>query len=398
MDITDSGLASGEVAKAFAEKHEDYAIKMRREFHMHPELPLKEKWTSQRVIKELDSMGIPYEIVGKYGIIATIKGAGPGKTVALRADMDALPVEEKIDKPYASKIKGVKHACGHDAHMAMLLGAAKSLLDIKEKLKGDVLLLFEQAEESGMGVDDILKGMEKRKVDGAFAIHVAAGLPTGRVSIKPGPVSAALHIFTVKVLGRGAHGSSPHLSIDPILISAEMITSLSAIQARELSPYDVATLVVGQISGGTRANIIPPDATFKGNVRFYDQKVGDKIEKSFKRIVNGIADAHQAKANIRYLKVAIPNVNDPESARIATMSGAKIIGEENVVQIQRLGAESFAKIADRYPSVYIHVGTANPEKGTDYDHHTQEFDVDEDGLKIGVAIATQYAIDFLGRK
>jgi len=395
MDITDSGLTSGEVAKAFAEKHEDYVIKMRREFHMHPELPLEEKWTSERVIKELDSMGIPYEVVGKHGIIATIKGSAPGKTVALRADMDALPVEEKIDKPYASKIKGVKHACGHDTHMAMLLGAAKSLVEIKEKLKGDVVLLFEQAEESGGGVRDLMKGIAKRKIDGAFAIHVAASLPTGIVSIKPGPVLSALHIFTVKVLGRGAHGSSPQMAIDPILISAEMIVNLSAIQARELSPYDVATLVVCQINGGTRANIIPPDATFQGNIRFYDKKVGDKIEKSFKRIVNSVAEAHQAKAEIRYIKAAIPNVNDPECARIATMSGEKIIGAENIKQIQRLGSESFARIADKYPSVYIHLGTANPEKGTDYDHHTQEFDIDEDGLKIGVAIATQYTIDFL---
>jgi len=344
-------------------------------------------------------MGIPYEIVGKYGIIATIKGAKPGRTIALRADMDALPIEEKIDKPYASKIKGVKHACGHDGHMAMLLGAAKAILDVRDSLNGTALLCFEQAEENGMGSRAILEGLAKRKVDGVYGMHLYSSLSTGQVFIGEGPVMSALNIFMVEVQGKGGHGSTPHLSIDPIQIAAEMIVNLASIQSRELSPYDVVAITIGKFNAGTKGNIIPPKADFTGSIRYFDKKVGDKVEEAFKRIVSNVAEAHRAKAKIRYIKPVPSTVNDPEYAKIATKSLIKVAGKEAVADMKPwMASESFASYTSKYPGVFAIVGIKNPAKGTDYDHHTPEFDIDEDALKIGVALTVQYTLDFLNTK
>jgi amidohydrolase len=210
---------------------------------------------------------------------------------------------------------------------------------------------------------------------------------------------SALGIAMVTVKGKGAHGSTPHLSIDPIQISAQMIVNLANIQSRELSPYDVAAFTIGKFVGGTKGNIIPPEASFTGSIRYFEKAVGEKMEASIKRIINNVAEAHRATVKLTYVNPVPPTVNDPECAGIARKSLVKIAGKESVADIKPwMASESFALYAEKYPSVFAMVGIKNEAKGTHYDHHTPEFDIDEDALKIGVALTIQYTLDFLNTK
>ena len=259
--------------KALAKNVKDYVIDLRREFHMYPERSGEEFRTSQRVKEELDKLGIPYTTAGGTGVIGIIKGEKPGKTVALRADMDALEVYEKNDIPYKSKTDGLMHACGHDGHTAMLLGAAKVLSMIKNELKGCVKLFFQPAEEIAQGALKMIDDGAMEGVDSVFAIHLWSGLPMGKISVEAGPRMAAVDVFDITVNGKGGHGSAPHEGVDALVAASDIVMALQTIVSRELSPLEPVVVTVGKLVAGTRFNVLASEAKLEGTNRYFNQKL-----------------------------------------------------------------------------------------------------------------------------
>lgn len=382
-------------------KYEDYVIKMRREFHEHPEVAMKEKETSERIIKAIESLGLEYEIVEPYGIIATMKGGNPGKTVLLRADMDALPIQEDPSnlagpKVVVSKNPGVGHLCGHDAHMAMLLGAMKVLDELKNSLCGTVLFCFEEGEETGGGVEAILDSLADKTVDACWGIHVYSELPSGKISVDPGPRMSASGGFSVTVRGRGGHGSRPDQTIDPIQCTAQIIVNLSSILSRELNPMEPGVVTVGFVKSGEVGNVIPDTATFGGTCRSFDLDVGLKIKEAFFRITENIAAAHRCTVDINYRGPNLPVINDPTMSAVAAESIKNHLGEDCLTTCDPwMASESFGRYLNKYPGVFAFLGIANPAIGTGAPHHNPKFDVDESVLKLGVSATVQFVLDFL---
>ncbi|HHX28901.1 MAG TPA: amidohydrolase, partial [Firmicutes bacterium] len=353
------------IASDLATKYEQFVIGLRREFHANPELGMQEKETSARIIKEIESMGLPYEIVGPYGIIATLKGGQPGKTIMLRADMDALPTKEDADnlagpRPVVSCKEGVAHLCGHDAHVAMLLGAMKGLVELKDHLSGTVLFCFEQAEESGGGIDFMLEALSKKTVDGCWGIHVYAGLPSGTISVDPGPRMSGAGGFDVTIRGKGGHGSRPDQTIDPIQCAAQCVTNLSAILSRELSPMDSGVVTIGTFRAGEVGNVIPETAFFSGTARAFEMHVGLQIKDAFIRIVKSVAAAHRCEADINYRGPNPGVINDAAMAALAAESVKKSIGEEHLITCEPwMASESMSRYLIKYPGVFAFLGIAN---------------------------------------
>lgn len=392
------------IAKDLANKQEQYVIALRREFHANPELGMQEEETSARIIREIESMGLTYEVVGPKGIIATLQGAKPGKTIALRADMDALPTQEDENnlagpKPVVSKKPGVAHLCGHDAHVAMLLGAMKVLTELKDRLEGTVLFCFEQAEEFGGGIGYMIDALAQRKVDAVWGVHVYAGLPAGKISVDPGPRMSGASAFDVKVKGRGGHGSRPDQTVDPIQCAAQMIVNLSAILSRELSPMQSGVVTVGYFKAGEVKNVIPETAQFGGTCRSFELEVGLQIKEAFLRIVKGVAAAHRCEVEIDFQGPNPGVINDAALAALAAESVKKYVGEEHLATCEPwMASESMSRYLVKYPGVFAFLGIANEAAGTGAAHHNPKFDIDESALKIGVAATVGFAMDFLGQK
>lgn len=405
-EISDEGLRSGETVAKLARKYEEYTIDFRRQFHEYPELGGFEKETSAAIINELESMGIPYEMAGEYGIVAEISGPGEGKTIALRADMDALPIQEdpsnlKGERLVVSKIAGVSHMCGHDAHTAMLLGSAKALVEIKDKLNGTVLLLFEQNEECTNpevhGAEDINKVLADKDVDGIFGMHIWPSISAGKVSVQPGPRMAAMSLFEVTVKGKGGHGSAPHYSNDPILAAADIITSLQKIQSKSVNTLDPGIINVCMNNAGTSFNIIPDEAKFGGNIRYFDREVGELIIEELKRIATHVAKAHRCTVDINtFWGIGAAVYNNENMSAIASESVRKALGEQYLAtEIPVMGSETFSLYLPHRPGLFGFLGIANEEIGTGANIHSSRYDIDESALRIGVTLSVQFAFDFL---
>ncbi len=378
-----------------------YVIELKKYFHKYPELSGKEMNTSKKIKEELVKLDIPYEYVGEFGIIGTLKGKNPGKTIVLRADIDALPIVESENnlnskKSVISSTSGVFHACGHDAHTAMLLGSARELSSRRDEFDGTILFCFEQGEEDGSGVDAMLEKLESKKVDGVWGIHVYSDLPTGKTSVDEGPRMSGVHFFDVKIIGKGGHGSNPHQTIDPISCTVKILSNLSSIISREINPTDTSVLTVGKLNAGTAPNIIPDTASFEGTIRYFDQEVSKKIVDSFHRIVMCIAKAHNCEAEISMKQPGYPVINDHELSVIAKESVIKSIGEEFLISCNPwMASESIGYYLKRYPGVFAFLGIANEKLGTGAAHHNPYFDIDDSSLKNGVEVSVQFALDFL---
>ncbi len=384
--------------KELANKYKKYVIDMRREFHMNPEPSWEEVGTSQRIKDELDKIGIPYITVAKTGIVATIKGGKEGKTVALRADMDALQVQEANDVAYKSKNPGIMHACGHDGHTAMLLGAAKILNEIKNDIKGKVKLFFQPAEELAEGAKKMIEEGAMEGVDGVFGIHLWADLPCGKVNIQAGPRMASADLFSIKVKGKGGHGSLPHQGVDAIVVASAIVMNLQSIVSREISPLDPAVVSVGTFKSGTRFNIIAKEAILEGTTRSFNHKVRNSFPNIIERIVKETARSYRADAEVEYVFGTPPTINESECTKLAQDSIQKILGKEALIEMERVtGGEDFAMYLEKAPGAMAFVGAGNEEKGASYPHHHERFNIDEDGLEIGTALYVQYAVDFLNR-
>lgn len=383
--------------KQLASEISDYVIQLRRHFHMYPESSLQEFETSKKIKEELDKIGVKYKTVGDTGVLAEIDGKSPGKTILLRADMDALEVEEKNTHEYVSKNVGRMHACGHDGHTAMLLGATKILNETKDLWDGKVVLCFQPAEEVAKGAKIMIEqGNALDGVDGAFGIHLWSDVPVGKVSVEEGPRMASADFFTMTVTGFSGHGSMPHQTIDPIVVGSSIVMNLQPIVSREMNPLEPVVITVGTFNGGTRFNIIPDKAVLTGTVRCFNKEIWKDIDKKIERVASNIASAYRATISLDYTKATPPTINNPKASSLAKESVVKLLGEDGVYFMEKTpGGEDFAYFADKVPSVFAFVGIRNDDKKANFPHHHECFQMDEDALEIGTALYVQYAMDFL---
>ncbi|WP_010280479.1 amidohydrolase [Bacillus timonensis] len=382
---------------------EDYVIGIRRNLHLHPEIGLQEIRTMNVVTEELEKMNINYEIVKNGGIIGVIEGGQAGKTIVLRADLDALPMEEeetnlKQKKNVVSMTPTAAHTCGHDGHTAMLLGAAKILSENKDKLKGKVILAFEQGEEMGGGIFNLMERLIEIGADGVWGIHLKSDIPSGKISVDPGPRMASAMPINVIIKGTGGHGSRPDLVNSPVDCFVDFYNSVKQMRLDTLDPFKPITFSLGTVKAGTVGNIIPETIQFSGSFRYLHYDQGLSAEKEFKRLLEKTCALHECE--YEYVgKNKAGNLfvyNQEECADIAKEAVKKSIGGEALYEYPAwMASESFSFFQKYFPGVFAFVGIQNEEKGTGAEHHNPHFDIDEDVLKLGVAATVQYTLDFL---
>lgn len=377
--------------------YSDYVIELRRHFHQYPELSLEEFETTDFIAKELEKLNIPYERSQPTGLIAKIIGGKQGRAVALRSDIDALKITQKNNVPYKSKHQGKMHACGHDAHMAMLLGAAHILMDNILDLEGTVYLIFQPAEEIGQGAKIMINtGDWYEKIDSIFGIHIWSELESGKVSLEPGERMAAADRFKVHIKGKSGHGSMPHQTVDAVLVAAATVMNLQTIVSREYRPLDPLVISVGSIHSGDAFNVISGEAELDGTVRYFSKEIGKTIVASIERIVKSTASLYGAESKLEYFKYIPPLYNDEISSSIAYAAAKTVMGEESIIKIDKTtGGEDFAFYQEHKPGCFAFLGSMNHEKKTDSAHHNDHFDIDEDVLIKGSLLHAQYALNFL---
>jgi len=386
-------------AKKEAKKISDWIIDIRRELHKHPELMYEEIKTSALVRRELDKLGISYQSpIAKTGVLASI-GNGNGPCVALRADMDALPIHEETDVPFRSEVDGKMHACGHDCHTAMLLGAAKILKSKENEFNGTIKFLFQPAEEGGAGGKLMREEgvLENPAVERIFGLHVWPQMPTGQIGSREGTFLAATTFLDLTIKGVGGHAAVPHLTKDPVLTSAQIITNLQSIISRELDPLDSGVVSISAIQGGQAANVIPSEVKILGTLRSLTMDGLKKLQKRVKEIAENIAEAHGCEAIVEYPGNDYPpTVNDGEMWQFAKKIGSKMLGEENVSELDAvMGGEDFAYYTEKVKGCFVVLGMQNKEIDAIYSVHHPMFKADEDALHIGTALHTMFALQSL---
>lgn len=380
----------------------DEVIQLRRTFHMYPEIEFDLYRTSQIVADYLESLGLEVKRnVAKTGVVGLLKGAKPGKTIMLRADMDALPLQELNEVPYKSKIDGAMHACGHDGHTAMLLVAAKVLASRKDRLCGNVKFVFQPSEERfppGGALPMIEEGvLENPKVDMAFGIHLWNALPVGTVGVRAGALLAAADEFRIVLKGKGGHGAYPHVCKDPIVVASELVLALQTLVSRSVDPLESAVVTVGRVQAGTTFNIIPETATLEGTVRTLNEQVRQTIKRRMEQLLHGICSAHGVDFELDYKDGTAVLVNDPELTELVRKVAEEVVGKEKVIEVPpSMGGEDMSFFLQKVPGVFYLVGTANPEKGLDKPHHSPYYDIDEDALIVGVQMHVSLVMKLLG--
>ena len=385
--------------KETAQKYSDYVVEMRRQFHQNPEVSAKEYETSKVIMAELDKIGVPYVQCGfETGVLATIKGAKPGKTILIRGDMDALTVTEDNDLPFKSKNEGVMHACGHDGHTAMMLTAAHILNDIKDELPGTVKLAFQPAEEIGTGANAMIEKGAMEGVDGVFGIHLWSGVASGKANVQAGPRMAAADMFEIWVQGKGGHGAEPDKAIDAVTCSTAIVNSLQTLVSREFRPIDPAVCTVGVMNVGSRWNVIADNGYIAGTTRCFSYEVYDEFPERMERIIKGICDAYRCTYKFKYTKLLGPTVNHPEMAALAQESIKKIFGEDGNAEFEpTTGGEDFTFFIQNAPDqmgAIGFVGVANEETDSCWPHHSPKFKLDESAFLNGACLYCQVAVDF----
>lgn len=376
-------------------------ITLRRELHKYPELGMEEVKTQELIKIFLKNEGIPFVEVAKTGVCGTIKGEMEGniKTIALRGDIDGLPLDDKKVCDYASKIKGRMHACGHDAHTTILLGVAKILNKYKGRFSGNVKLLFEPAEETIGGARFMIEEgvLENPKVDVISGLHVEETVECGQIMVKSGVVNAASNPFRIKIKGSGGHGAYPHTTVDPIVIASSVVLAIQNIISREVNTANPAVITIASIHGGTAENIIPEEVNIKGIIRTLVKEDREFIKNRLIEVVEGVCKYSRAVSEIE-IENSYPSLynNDDMTERLKK-SSETIIGSENILNQKntKMGVESFAYFANERPSVFYFLGTGNEKKHTTYPAHSSLFDIDEDAIAIGVAIQCQLVSDYL---
>lgn len=379
-----------------AKSIEDYIIKFRRDFHENPELSGQEFKTQEKIMKELDVLGIPYKKAGNTSLIASLKGEKSGKVVALRGDIDALPIKEESGVEFVSKNPGVMHACGHDTHTAMLLGAAKLLSEMKDTISGEVRFFFQEGEETFTGAKKIIEAGGMDGVDGCLGIHNLPLIDVGYVDITPGYRSAGCDTIYVKFEGVSGHGSSPHLAKDTLHPACIFVTDLQGIATKNVNPQEPIVLSVGRFVGGTKANIVAKYTELDISMRYFDKDTRKTVHEAIKRHAKSIADAYEIKVDVIIEDSTLSVYNDDELSELAKSSCTTVFGEGKFVSIPKMmGSEDMSYYFQHAKGVFAWLGSGNKEKECIYFPHHEKFKVDEDCLKYGTALYTQFAIDFL---
>ncbi|SDG74957.1 amidohydrolase [Psychroflexus sediminis] len=397
------------------ESIEEKVIDWRQHFHQNPELSNREFKTSEKIAEHLRSLGLEVETgVAHTGVVGILKGKETGKVVALRADIDALPVTERNDLPFKSKVvteflgtkTGVMHACGHDTHTAILMGVAEVLSENKDLLNGTVKFIFQPAEEGpppgekGGASLMISEGvLENPEVDAIFGLHINSSTPVGTIRYKPGGTMAAVERFVINVKGKGTHGSAPWTGVDPILISAKIIDGLQTIISREAKLVDEpAVITVGKITAGTRFNIIPESSEMIGTVRTLDPEMRTMVIKRMNEMVPAIAKAYGGDAEISFQNNTAITYNDLELTAEMLPTLQNIAGAEHVELVKATtGGEDFSFFQEKVPGFYFFLGGMTPGNTTPYPHHTPDFMIDDEGMLLGVKSLSQLAIDYLNK-
>ncbi len=368
-------------------------VELRRSVHRHPELGFQEHATAALVEAELEHLGIEHRRVAGTGVVAVLRGAKPGRVAGLRADMDALPLDERTGLPFSSEVPGAMHGCGHDAHTAMLLGAAHVLAAHRKDLHGSVVFLFQPAEEGPGGAQPMIDEgvLDDPRVDAIAMLHVDVRLETGAVSVTPGPVSASSDELAIVIRGRGGHGAAPHTALDAIPPSAAIVLALQNIASRETDPLGSVVVTIGTIQGGYRNNVIADEVRMTGTLRAHDPLIGEQLEARVRRIAQGVAAAYGAQAEVEVTHGYPPVVNDAALAE----QFAAYLREEGLRVLAlppTMGAEDFAYFAQRVPGVLVRLGIRNEAQGSVYPGHSAEFRIDEAALPIGVRTLVAFAL------
>lgn len=377
---------------------EDYIVSFRRELHATPELSGKELETQKKIMAELDQLNIPYRKAGATSLIATLKGGKPGKTVALRGDIDALPIREESGVEFSSKNEGVMHACGHDAHTSMLLGAAKILNEMKDEIPGEIRFFFQEGEETFSGAKKIVAEGGMDGVDAAFGMHGMPHLKVGEASIQSGYRMAGCDTIYVKFEGVSGHGSMPHLAKDTIHAAALFTVDLQSIITKNNNAQDPLVLSVGRFHGGTKANVIAKFTELDITMRYFTPESRQIAHDAIRRHAKAIADAWEMKVDVEIEESALSLYNDPELTELARASFVKIAGEEGLQDMAKLmGSEDMPYYFQKAPGVYALLGYKNEAIDAVYFPHHEKFKIDEDYMKYGTALHVQFALDFLNR-
>lgn len=375
----------------------DYIQSWRRRLHQYPELSLQEVQTTQALAEELDRLGIPViRFPGHTGLIGVIAGSFPGKTVLLRADIDALPIRENTGLPYAAQ-NGAMHACGHDCHAAMLLGAAKLLLEHREELPGTVRLLFQAAEETSHGAEYFISQGCLDGVDAAFGIHIWSGLTAPLISVEAGPRMAACDNFELVVHGTAAHGASPHLGCDGIAAAAAAVTALQGYVARRHDVFQPLVVTIGSIHGGEAPNILADTVTLSGTARCFDEALRARLQGDLEALFSAACLPYGCTAQLHWHSLAPAVVNhDPHLVETGRQAARKLYGPQGLGHLAPLMvSEDFAYYSQHIPTLFCFLGGGNPEINAIYPHHNECFRIDEDALPRGAALYAQFALDYL---
>jgi len=379
---------------------ESEIIKIRRKIHSYPELSYKEYETSAFVARKLRALGMPVRTrVGGTGVVGLLKGTRPGNVVALRADMDALPVTENVDVPFKSTRPGIMHACGHDTHISMLLGAAMILAKHRQDLSGQVKFLFQPAEEAGGrgGAKPMIEdgAMNNPKVDYVFGLHITGTESSKVFSVRPGPLMAAPDTFRIRIMGKGGHGSEPHTAVDPIFAAAQVVTALQGVTSRLIDQREPFVVSVCSIHSGTKDNVIPDEAMLEGTIRTFNEKTRTKAKNYVRHVAECVSKAFKARALVEFKQDEYPvTVNDPAVTSRVVSILRKIRGTRTIESKQIMGAEDFSRFLQKAPGTFYFLGTKNPKKGCLSTNHSSEFKVDEDVLKYGSLSLADLAYEF----
>ena len=375
---------------------------MRRDLHRHPELSNCEFKTAEYIESRLDEWGIAHERTGQTGVYGEIRGAlGDGRTVALRADIDALPIDEETGVPYRSECPGVMHACGHDMHTASLLAAAKALQEHRDGFAGTVRLIFQPAEEIGGGVRAFVEAGKMKGVDRVFGIHSAPDLKLGTVGVTAGPNNASVDCFKVKIHGRAAHVSTPQLGVDALYAAAQTVVALQALVTRRTSPVDAVTIGIGKLNAGTAYNIVAEEASFEGTTRVFTHALRAQVNGWVTDTVRSVAALYGASAEIEWQDYGSPLVNPEEICREVRPVAARIVGKEAVVKDRPISCcgDNFADLQLEAPGVYAYVGVRSEQTpGSEGPLHNSRYNIDERALPIGAAMYAQTAWEWLAEK
>jgi amidohydrolase len=371
-------------------------IATRRDLHGHPELGFEETRTAGIVAERLRAFG--YDVhtgIGKTGVVGVIHGTRPGRTIMLRADMDALPIEEENSVPYRSQTSGTMHACGHDGHVAMLLGTARLVSERRDEVAGTVCFLFQPAEEGKGGAKAMVADgvLERFGIERAYGLHLASAHPAGQVGFREGPFYASSDSIEITIEGKGGHGASPHLSVDPVYVAAQFVVAVQQVVSRQIDPIEPAVVTIGAIHGGTTHNVIPSRVRLLGTVRAFDAGVRSQMAERIERVLRGICESSGATYRFEYLWRYPVTANDADQTRYARALAERVAGPGHVAEVPRLmGAEDFSFFAERVPACFFTIGSNGGENSA-FPHHHARFDIDESALATGVRMMTALALD-----